>query len=159
MSLDKNTTQGPISFDFSNFKFAIVQSVYHSDITDELKKAAIEVLKANKVGEIHCIEMPGAYELVYGSFKAIESIYHLNGIITLGCVIKGDTDHDIYINHAVAKGLIDLQAKYEIPIGFGLLTTNNLEQAVDRAGGKHGNKGAEVANAVLQAISTKPYKI
>lgn len=150
----------PISdFDFGQYRVAIVQSTYHNEVTDSLKEGAIQMLQAHHIGEIYHIEVPGAYELVYGCQQAISYFSYLHGIITLGCVIKGDTDHDVYINHAVANGLMQLQIKHDIPIGFGLLTTNNLVQAIDRAGGKHGNKGEEVASAVLHSIASKINKI
>lgn len=148
-----------LDFDFSKSKIAIVQSTYHSEITDELRNGALKILKEHKVSNILHIEMPGAYELVYGCNKSISLIENLSGIIALGCVIKGDTDHDVYINHAVATGLIQLENEYRIPIGFGLLTTNNLQQALDRAGGIHGNKGEETAMAVLHAIGFKVNKL
>ena len=133
------------AFDYSRLKIAIVQSSYHHDITDKLKKAAIACLKENGVRDIQELLVPGAFELIYGTQKLLHSLSGIDGIVTLGCVIKGDTDHD--------SGLVALQQQYHIPIGFGLLTTNNLEQAQDRSGGKHGNKGEEVALAVLQVIS------
>jgi 6,7-dimethyl-8-ribityllumazine synthase len=144
------------AFDCSRLKIAIVQSSYHTDITDKLKNAAIESLKKHGVLDIQELLVPGAFELIYGTQKLLHSQSGIDGIVTLGCVIKGDTDHDIYINQAVASGLVALQHQYHIPIGFGLLTTNNLEQAQDRSGGKHGNKGEEVALAVLQVISCQP---
>ena len=148
-----------VDFDFSKSNIAIVQSIYHSDITNALRLGAHKVLKEHGVENIHYIEMPGAYELVYGCNKSISLIENLHGIIALGCVIKGDTDHDVYINQAVANGLIQLENKYRLPIGFGLLTTNTAQQALDRAGGIHGNKGEETAMAVLHAISFKVIKI
>ncbi len=157
MSRDHQTS-GIVSFDFSKSIIVIVQSVYHSDITNELFNGALTVLKNNKVGEIHHMEMPGAYELVYGASKSYELIENLNGIITIGCVIKGDTDHDQYINQAVASGLISLEQQFKVPIGFGLLTTNNHQQAIDRSGGKHGNKGKETALAVLKCLSSSLIK-
>jgi 6,7-dimethyl-8-ribityllumazine synthase len=153
------STNSSFNFDFSKSKIAIVQSSYHSDITEELKNGALHVLHQHKIKEIFHIEMPGAYELVFGCNKAFELIDKLDGVIALGCVIKGDTDHDVYINHAVAHGLIDLENKFRVPIGFGLLTTNNHQQALDRAGGIHGNKGAETALAVLHSLSFKVHKI
>jgi 6,7-dimethyl-8-ribityllumazine synthase len=158
MSRDLSTNSF-LDFDFSKSKIVIVQSTYHSDITNNLKEGALKILKEHGVTNILYIEMPGAYELVYGCNKAISILENINGIIALGCVIKGDTDHDIYINQAVASGLIQLENNYKIPIGFGLLTTNNLQQAVDRSGGNHGNKGEETAMAVLHAMSFKVNKL
>jgi 6,7-dimethyl-8-ribityllumazine synthase len=103
--------------------------------------------------------VPGGYELLYGSLKCIRDVENLDGIITLGCVIKGDTEHDVYINQAVAEGLADIQLKFQIPIGFGLLTVNTEQQALDRSGGNLGNKGEEVAMAVLQCIAETVVKL
>lgn len=139
----------------NEFTIAIVKSSYHDKITDKLTEGAIEVLKAHKISKILLIEVPGAYEIIYGCIHAINQIPNLAGIITLGCVIKGDTEHDIYINHAVAQGLSQLEIKYNIPIGFGLLTTNTEQQALDRSFGSVGNKGEEVAMAVLHSLNLK----
>jgi 6,7-dimethyl-8-ribityllumazine synthase len=120
---------------------------------------AKEVLKINGVGEMYQFLVPGGYELLYGSLKCIRDVENLDGIITLGCVIKGDTEHDVYINQAVAEGLADIQLKFQIPIGFGLLTVNTEQQALDRSGGNLGNKGEEVAMAVLQCIAETVVKL
>ena len=79
--------------------------------------------------------------------------YNLDGVIALGCIIKGETDHDVYISHAVANGLIKVSIKNNKPVIFGVLTTNNLNQALERCGGKHGDKGLESAQSLLQLIS------
>lgn len=148
-----------ISYDFSGTKIAIVQSTYHRDVTDLLYQGCVKTLEEYKVGHLYHIEMPGAYELAYGAQKAIELSEKINSVIVLGCVIKGDTDHDVYINQALANGFISLEQKFRIPIGFGLLTVNTHEQAMDRAGGKHGNKGEEAALAILHALSFRINKI
>jgi 6,7-dimethyl-8-ribityllumazine synthase len=124
-----------------------------------LLNGAKEVLKINGVGEMYQFLVPGGYELLYGSLKCIRDVENLDGIITLGCVIKGDTEHDVYINQAVAEGLADIQLKFQIPIGFGLLTVNTEQQALDRSGGNLGNKGEEVAMAVLQCIAETVVKL
>jgi 6,7-dimethyl-8-ribityllumazine synthase len=95
--------------------------------------------------------VPGAFELTAGAQIMFEK-YHPDAVITLGCVIKGDTDHDKYINHAVSQGITMLSIQYKKPFIFGLLTPNTMKQALERSGGKHGNKGAEVAEACLKMI-------
>lgn len=158
--MSRDTNSNPeISFDFSQSKIAIVQSTYHRHITDILKEGALATLRHYHVGNIYHIGMPGAYELVFGVIKALEGIENLDAAMVLGCVIKGDTDHDIYINQAVASGLSQLELKHKIPIGFGLLTTNTMDQAWERSGGAKGNKGEETALAVLKALSFKLMKI
>lgn len=159
MSLAPLLTSKNLSFDFSKKKIAIVCSSYHGNITDVLLNGAKEVLKINGVGAVYQFVVPGGYELLYGSLKCIRDVENLDGIITLGCVIKGDTEHDVYINQAVAEGLADIQMNYQIPIGFGLLTVNTTQQALDRSGGKLGNKGEEVAMAVLQCIAETVEKL
>jgi 6,7-dimethyl-8-ribityllumazine synthase len=159
MSIKPLLTSENLSYDFSKKKIAIVCSSYHGNITDVLLNGAKEVLKINGVGEMYQFLVPGGYELLYGSLKCIRDVENLDGIITLGCVIKGDTEHDVYINQAVAEGLADIQLKFQIPIGFGLLTVNTEQQALDRSGGKHGNKGEEVAMAVLQCIAETVVKL
>jgi 6,7-dimethyl-8-ribityllumazine synthase len=159
MSIKPLLTSENLSYDFSKKKIAIVCSSYHGNITDVLLNGAKEVLKINGVGEVFQFVVPGGYELLYGSLKCIQNVEQLDGIITLGCVIKGDTEHDVYINQAVAEGLADIQLKFQIPIGFGLLTVNTEQQALDRSGGNLGNKGEEVAMAVLQCIAETVVKL
>lgn len=133
------------------FNFGIVQSAYHNEITRALKDGCVEtLLKHNaKESNIHLLEVPGAYELVYGA-KLIAEAKKLDAVITLGCVIKGETEHDRYINKAVAQSLMNLNLVFKMPFIFGLLTPNTLQQAQDRAGGQHGNKGIEAAITAIQ---------
>ena len=100
--------------------------------------------------------VPGSMELVYMSnYLLLEN--KLDGIIALGCIIKGQTDHDVYISNAVANGITNVSIKNNKPVIFGVLTTNNLNQAIERCGGKHGDKGLESAQSLLQIISvSKP---
>ena len=141
----------------TKFKVGIVVSTYHHKITDKLKSGAIATLLQQGINakNIHILEVPGAFELVGGAEK-LNRLIPLDGIITLGCVIKGDTEHDTYINHAVAQGLILLTIQEKKPFSFGLLTTNNEKQAKERAGGKLGNKGDEAAFALLGLLMAKP---
>jgi len=135
----------------ADYSFGIVQSTYHTKITSALKNGCIETLLKHKAKEsnIHLLEVPGAYELVYGA-KLIAETKKLDAVITLGCVIKGETEHDRYINQAVAQSLMNLNLVLKIPFIFGLLTPNTLQQAQDRAGGQHGNKGIEAAITAIQ---------
>lgn len=130
-------------------------SVYHNNITDKLLEGCKqELLKQGvKAKNILIAESPGAYEMPLTA-QWLKVHKKCDAIICLGCVIKGDTDHDVYINHAVADGLMQLNIQYKVPFVFGLLTTNTLQQAKDRAGGKAGNKGTECAQAALQMLST-----
>lgn len=136
--------------DASSYRIGIVVSEYHVDITEKLLEGALEVLSKQNVQQynLYTEYAPGTFELPLACQRLMRW-YKLDGIIALGCVIKGETDHDKYINHSVADALQNLQLNYGKPICFGVLTPNNIEQAQDRAGGKHGNKGVEVAAACL----------
>ena len=140
--------------DGSEFSFGIIVSEYNSDITFSLRDACVKALLAHNVSaeNITVDYAPGAFELPV----AAQSLYFgtmCDAVIVLGCVIKGDTDHDIYINQAVSQGIMNLGIELDMPFIFGLLTTNDHQQAVDRAGGKHGNKGTECAIAALKMLA------
>ncbi len=107
-----------------------------------------------KEKDIKVLYVPGAFELTTGA-QMLSSVPKFEAIICLGCVIKGETKHDEYINHAVANGLTQLSLRIKKPVIFGLLTTNNLKQAKDRAGGKHGNKGIEAALTAVRMLALK----
>jgi len=138
-----------------DFKFGLVVSAYNQHITFALRDACIETLQKHEVTDenIFIQYVPGAYELPVAAKYIADNHPNLNAIIILGCVIKGETDHDKYINQAVANGLMQLNLQYAIPFIFGLLTPNNEQQAKDRAGGKHGNKGVEAAVAAIHMAS------
>ena len=101
---------------------------------------------------IHIHQVPGAFELVAGS-KLILDMEMPDALIAIGCVIQGETKHFDYICSAVTQGLTTLNTSYDTPCIFGVLTTDNLQQALDRAGGKHGNKGHEAAITAVKMIS------
>jgi len=132
-------------------RIGIVVSEYNADITFKLLNGCIDTLVQHGVKDNHLYitYVPGAFELTYGA-RIVAKQQKVDAIICLGCVIKGDTDHDKYINHAVAQGITNLSLHIDLPVIFGLLTPNTLEQAVDRAGGKHGNKGVEAAVTALK---------
>jgi len=138
-------------------KFGLVVSEYHGEITNALLSGATETLQEHGVSadDIFVDYVPGAFEMPLGA-AAIFKAHHLDGVICLGCVIKGDTDHDVYINHSVAHALQNLSLKTGKPFIFGLLTPNTRQQALDRSGGIHGNKGVECAVAALKMAANKP---
>ncbi len=131
--------------------FGIVVAEWNKHITFELLKGCIETLKQHQVDEqdIHIYYVPGTFELPFAAKKLAQS-HHLSSVICLGCVIKGETDHDVYINNSVAYALQQLNMDFDIPFIFGVLTPNNEQQAIDRAGGIHGNKGIEAAVTALK---------
>ncbi|MBV2226464.1 MULTISPECIES: 6,7-dimethyl-8-ribityllumazine synthase [Sphingobacterium] len=134
-----------------NLKFAIVVSQWNAQITGALLNGAYKGLLENGAKEenIELIEVPGSYELISGSDIALRN-QELDAVITLGCVIQGETRHFDFICDAVANGIAQVGIKYNKPVIFGVLTTDNQEQALDRAGGKHGNKGEEAAITAIQ---------
>ena len=142
--------------DGSSFKFGIVVSQWNHDITDALLAGAKEtLLKANvKEENIEVLSVPGSFELPWGARQLMKADKK-DGIICLGCLIQGETKHDEYIASAVASGIMQLGLMSGVPVIFGVLTTNTEEQAKDRAGGKHGNKGSEAAAAALQMATLK----
>lgn len=140
--------------DMSEKTFGIVVAEWHDEITSVLCQGAVETLLKHgaKKENIFINSVPGSFELTLGAqFLALQE--EIDAVICIGVVIKGDTKHDDYINHAVANGLTNVSLKFNKPVAFGLVTTNNLEQALDRAGGKHGNKGVEAAAAVIGMLS------
>jgi 6,7-dimethyl-8-ribityllumazine synthase len=134
--------------------FGIVVSEWNSDITNSLLQGAIDTLKANNVEEkdIYIQYVPGSFELPFGASKLLEK-KKFDAVICLGCVIQGETRHFDFICNAVSNGIMEVSLKKDIPVIFGVLTTNTLEQAQDRSGGKHGNKGVEAAITALKMAS------
>lgn len=151
MQRNKKTTEKII--DGGNLKIAIVISKFNEDITKGMLKGALETLTKNKIREknIQTIWVPGAFEIPLACQKLAQTKKY-DGLIALGCVIKGDTDHYRYISGESIRGVMDVMLKTNLPIGMGIITTNNLKQAKDRSGAKN-NKGAEAAQAVLEMIS------
>jgi 6,7-dimethyl-8-ribityllumazine synthase len=131
--------------------FGIAVAEWNKHITFELLKGCIETLKLHGVADhdIHITFVPGTFELPFAA-KQLAQKHHLSSVICLGCVIKGETDHDVYINTSVANALQNLNLQFDIPFLFGVLTPNNEQQAIDRAGGIHGNKGVEAAVTALK---------
>jgi 6,7-dimethyl-8-ribityllumazine synthase len=138
----------------AGFRFAIVVSSYHDFVTGRLQSGAIETLSAAGVSPdaITVIRVPGAFEIPIAAQHAAESgRYH--AVIGLGCLIKGETPHMDYIAAAVAHGLTAAAAATGVPIAFGVLTTNSVEEALARAGDGPANKGREAAGAALEMAS------
>jgi 6,7-dimethyl-8-ribityllumazine synthase len=155
-STDKNLSSFSTSglIDVSDLKFAIVVAEWNTEITEALFKGAVNTLIANGVREENIIrgDVPGSYELTLAS-QWYASRDDIAAVIAIGAVIKGETSHNEYINHAVAQGLTNVSLQFNKPVIFGVLTPNNMQQALDRAGGVHGNKGDEAAITALKMIS------
>lgn len=139
--------------DISEKRFGLVVAEWNRELTDTLSNGAYETLLKHgaKPENIFRNTVPGSFELTLGA-QLLAQHDEMDAVICLGVVIKGDTKHDDYICHAVAQGLTTVGLKYNKPVIFGLVTTNTLEQAWDRAGGRHGNKGVEAAVAAIQML-------
>lgn len=138
------------------YRFGIVVAEWNSEVTLALKEGAVNTLVANGALAQNIIikTVPGSFELTLGAQYLAEYL-GVDAIICLGCVIQGETRHFDFICDAVAKGITDLNIKYNKPFIFGVLTPNNQEQALDRAGGKHGNKGDEAAVTAIKMLDLK----
>jgi len=137
-----------------NNKIGIVVSEWNDQITDSLLSATHEVLSAHgaKPKNIIIKYVPGSFELPLAA-QYLASQKDIDAVICLGCVIQGETRHFDFICDAVANGITNVGLKYNKPVIFGVLTTNNLQQALDRAGGKHGNKGEEAGITAVKMLS------
>jgi len=138
----------------ADFKVGIVVSEWNENITFNLLRGAKETLRSHEVKEenIHVYFVPGAFELPLGCQLVFENTY-LDGVIAIGSVIQGDTKHFDFVCEGTTQGIMDVGLKYNKPAIFCVLTDNNLQQAIDRSGGKHGNKGVECAIALLKMIN------
>jgi len=132
-------------------RFGIVVSDWNSEITGALLYAAIETLKKYEASDINILvkHVPGSFELPLGA-QFIAEYDDVDAVICLGCVIQGETPHFTYICQGITQGITQLNLEYNIPFIFGVLTTDNRQQALDRAGGKHGNKGDEAAVTAIK---------
>lgn len=137
----------------SDRKFGIVVSEWNSEVTEALYSGTIETLLQNGAAKEHIIRktVPGSYELTLGAQWLAEQ-EEIDAVICLGCVIQGETPHFDYICQAVANGITHVGLKFNKPVIFGVLTTLNHQQALDRAGGKHGNKGDEAAATAIKML-------
>jgi 6,7-dimethyl-8-ribityllumazine synthase len=138
----------------ARFRFAIVVSRYHDFVTDKLQDAAIGTLSAAGVDDaaITIVRVPGAFEIPIAAQCAAESGQY-DAIVCLGCLVKGETPHFDFIASAVSHGLTAAAAATGVPMAFGVLTTNSLEEALARAGDGPGNKGREAASAAIEMAS------
>lgn len=135
-----------------DFRFGIVVSEWNPDVTNGMFQGAFDaILDCGGIKEnIVRWNVPGSFELIYGCKKMGESYDMLDAIIAIGCVIQGETKHFDYVCEAVTQGVKELNLTTDIPVMFCVLTDNNLQQSIDRSGGKHGNKGTEAAIAAIK---------
>ncbi len=142
--------------DASVFKFGIVVSEWNHEVTGAMLEAARSTLlkQGAKPENIMITYVPGSFELTLGA-QLMARNREVDAVICLGCIIQGETRHFDFICHSVMQGLTQLNIQHNLPFVFGVLTTQNLQQAMDRAGGKHGNKGDEAAVTAIKMAYLK----
>lgn len=133
-----------------NAKVAVVVSRFNEEITDKLQEGAIDYLEECEGVQIELITVPGAVEIPLTCQWVLNRGF--DGVVALGAVIRGETSHYDYVCNSVTDGITQLMLKTNKPIAFGVLTTENEKQALDRVGGKHGHKGRDAAQTVMEMI-------
>lgn len=139
-----------------DFRFGIVVSEWNQTITAGLYKGAVQALLENGVLEenILSFDVPGSFELIYGSKRMIDT-QDVDAVIAIGSVIQGETKHFDFVCEAVAQGIKDLNVITDVPVVFCVLTDNNMQQAIDRSGGIHGNKGTEAGIVAIRMANLR----
>ena len=137
--------------DASAMRFAVIVSEWNPDVTEKLKVGVYNALLKYeaKAENIWIVHVPGSFELIYAAKRIIGSVKP-DAAIGLGCIVRGDTPHFDYVCSGITQGFAQLNAEGDIPCVFGLLTTDNMQQAIDRSGGKYGNKGEEFAITAIK---------
>jgi 6,7-dimethyl-8-ribityllumazine synthase len=135
-------------------RFAILLARFNSLVTDRLLEGALDALRRTgaDVDTVDIIRVPGAWELPVAA-KAVAAQKRHDALICLGAVVRGDTPHFDYVAGGAASGLASVQSESGLPVAFGVLTTNTMEQALDRAGGKAGNKGFDAAMTAIEMVN------
>lgn len=148
-----NTFEG--SLNASGMRFGIVVSRFNGTITESLLEAALAALRRHSAAEadINIVRVPGAFELPLAAQRLMARRSHYDALIALGCVIRGGTPHFEYVCRACTDGLLQVGLKFDIPVGFGVLTTDTTAQAEARAGGGEGNKGTDAALTAIEMVS------
>lgn len=143
--------------DAKDLRFGIVVSEWNAEITEGLYSGAIEALLDCGALDTNIVRwnVPGSFELTFGCKKMITS-QKMDAVIAIGSVIQGETKHFDFVCAATAQGIMDLNTNGEVPVIFCVLTDNNLKQAQERSGGKHGNKGTEAAIAAIKMATLGP---
>ncbi len=144
----------PVADDYADDRFAIISTQWNPTVVDSLVEAAERTLLARGVApkNIDLVVVPGAFEIPLMAAQLAQSERY-RGIVTLGAVIKGDTAHFEYVAGECARGIADVALEFGMPIGFGVLATYNLEDALKRAGPNDENKGVEAAAAMLDSLN------
>lgn len=139
-----------------NMRVAIVKAEWNGEVTGRLTDSAVRTLRGAGIPEtdIDVFEVPGAVELTFGASQLIEASLY-DAVIVFGCVIRGGTPHFDYVCQSVTQGVTALNADCDTPVIFGVLTVDTLQDALDRAGGSVGDKGAEAAEAAVKMVAFK----
>jgi 6,7-dimethyl-8-ribityllumazine synthase len=139
------------NLDASKLKFGIISSRFHDFISSRLLDGALDCLKRHGCpeGNIEITRVPGAFEIPLAA-KMLAKTKKYDAIICLGAVMKGDTSHNQYIANESIKGIVKISLDFDIPISFGVITPDTLEQAIERAGTKRGNKGWDAALSAIE---------
>ncbi|HZW40536.1 MAG TPA: 6,7-dimethyl-8-ribityllumazine synthase [Ignavibacteriaceae bacterium] len=134
-------------------RFAVIVSRFNEIVTDRLLKGALETFKDNNITQdsVDVFKVPGAFELPYAADRIAETGKY-DAIVALGAVIRGETPHFEYVSSAATNGILEVSLKYKLPVIFGVLTTENIEQAMSRSG-KTNNKGTDCVLAALEMVS------
>jgi 6,7-dimethyl-8-ribityllumazine synthase len=145
------TIEGALRAD--NARFCLVVSRWNSYIVESLEKGAIDALKRHGAdeGDMTIVRVPGAFEMPV-TLERIAAKGGYDAIVALGAVIRGGTPHFEYVAGECVKGMAQVSLKYGVPVAFGVLTVDSIEQAIERAGTKAGNKGAEAAMSALEMV-------
>ncbi|MDG1693460.1 MAG: 6,7-dimethyl-8-ribityllumazine synthase [Porticoccaceae bacterium] len=139
------------NFSVKEARIAVITARWNSQVTEGLRDGALRALKRHNIEVVEDFYVPGAFELPLAAQKAAKT-GRFQGIITLGCVIRGDTPHFDYVCAETTRGIGEVSLSQDIPVAFGLLTTDNLKQALQRAGDNNENKGEEAALTVLEML-------
>ena len=139
------------SFSLQNARIAVITARWNAQVTGGLRDGALRALARHNIQAVEDFYVPGAFELPLAAQRAAKT-GRFEAVITLGCVIRGDTPHFDYVCAETTRGIGEVSLKQDIPVAFGLLTTDNLQQAMDRAGDNNENKGEEAALTVLEML-------
>lgn len=140
----------------TGLKIGIIQAVWNEEITNKLREGAEGLLieRGLKPSQLIHVRVSGAMELPLAALWLLEKV---DGVIVLGCVVRGGTPHFEYVCQGTTKGIIDVQLKIQKPVIYGLLTVNTEQEAWDKAGGKYGNKGREAGATLLQQLEVRQF--
>lgn len=139
-----------------DMRFGIVVSEWNGEVTESLLKGAVQTLRKAGCAEHNILikYVPGAFELPLGA-QFFAQYTDVDAVIALGCVVRGETPHFEYVCHGATSGIMQLQIAWNMPVAFGILTVETMEQALARAGGEHGNKGDEAAVTAISMVKVQ----